>query len=61
MGIQKTKTLFQKIYELRVGSQEFDVDVKGCKKRFDWLEISLVYDKSDKLTTIYDSYNVKYA
>ena len=35
MGIQKTKTLFQKIYELRVGSQEFDVDFKGCKKRFD--------------------------
>ena len=24
---------------------------------FDWLEISLVFNKSDKHTTIYDSYN----
>ena len=26
-------------------------------RQFDWLEVSLVYDKSDKHTTIYDSYN----
>ena len=35
------------------------MDFKGCKRQFDWLEISLVYNKSDKHTTIYDSYNAK--
>ena len=27
--------------------------------QFDWIELSLVYDKSFKHTTIYDSYNVE--
>ena len=26
-------------------------------RQFDWIEISIVLDKSDKHTTIYDSYN----
>ena len=47
--------------ELQIGSEEFEVDFKGCKRQFDWLKISLVYEKSDKHTTIYDSYNVKFA
>ena len=55
MEIQKTP--FQKTYELQVGSQEIDMDFKGCKRQFDWLEISLVYDKSNKHMTIYDSCN----
>ena len=55
MEIQKTP--FQKRYELQVGSQEIDVDFKGCERQFDWLEISLVYDKRDKHITIYDSCN----
>ena len=59
MGIQKTP--YQKTYKLQVGLQELDVDFKGCKRQFDWLEISLVYNKSDKHTTIYDSYNAKCA
>ena len=29
-------------------SQEFTVDLKSCGRQFDWLEISLIYDKSDK-------------
>ena len=33
----------------------------GSNRQFDWIEISLVYDKSDKHTTIYDSYNFKLA
>ena len=50
MGIQKTQ--YQKIYELQTGSQEFTADFKGCERQFYWLEISLVYDESDKhLTT----------
>ena len=55
MEIQKTP--FQKRYELQVGSQEIDVDFKECERQFDWLEISLVYDKSDKHMTTYDSCN----
>ena len=58
MGIQKTA--YQKTYELQTGSQEFTVDFKGCERQLDWLEISLIYDKSDKHLTIYDSYNAKY-
>ena len=50
MGIQKTP--YQKTYELQVGSQEFDVDFKGCERQFYWLEILLDSDKSEKKTTI---------
>ena len=32
-----------------------------ANRQFDWIEVSLVYDKSDKHTTIYDSYNVELA
>ena len=57
MGIQKTP--YQKTYELQAGSQEFTVEFKVCDRQFDWLEISLLFDKSDKHLTIYDSYNVE--
>ena len=57
MGIQKTQ--YQNTYELEAGSQEFTVDFKGCDRHFDWLEISLLYDKSDSHLTLYDSYNVE--
>ena len=30
-------------------------------RQVDWIELSLVYDKRDKHTTIYDSYNVEIA
>ena len=29
----------------------------GANRQFDWIEISIVPDKSNKHTTIYDSYN----
>ena len=59
IGIQKTP--YQKTYEMQVGSQEFTADVKRCNRQFDWLEISLIYDKSDKYLTIYDTYIVESA
>ena len=31
----------------------------GSNRQFNWIEISLVFDKSDKDTTIYDSYNIE--
>ena len=33
---------------------------KGCEGQFDWLEKSLVYNKSDKHRTIYENYNSEY-
>ena len=59
MGIQKTA--YQKTYELQTGVQDFTVDFQGANRQFDWIEISLVYDKSDKHLTLYGSYNVECA
>ena len=53
------KTPIQKTYEINVGQYSLNIDFLGSKRQFDWLELSLVYDKSDKHTTIYDSYNVE--
>ena len=54
MGTQKT--LLQKTYEINIGQDSIDIDFLGANRQFEWLEISLVYEKSDKHTTIYDSY-----
>ena len=59
MGVQKTP--YQKFYELQTGSQDFTVDFQGANRQFDWIEISLVYDKSDKHLTAHDSYNAECA
>ena len=59
MGIQKRP--YQKTYELQTGLQKFTVDFKGCERQFDWLEIPLIYDKSDKHLTTYKIYNAKCA
>ena len=50
MGAQKT-------YEIKTGSDSINVEFLGANRQFDWLEISIVNDKSDKHSTIYDSYN----
>ena len=55
MGAQKTP--LQKTYEISVGQDSLDVEFTGLNRQFDWLEISIVHDKSDRHTTIYDSYN----
>ena len=47
----------QKTYEINVGQDSIDVEFLGADRQFDWLEISLVHDKTEKHTTIYDSYN----
>ena len=59
MGVQKTP--YQKTYELQAGSQDFTVDFQGANRQFDWIEISLVYNKSDKHLAAYDSYNAECA
>ena len=55
MGAQKTP--IQKTYEIQTGSDSLNVEFLGSNRQFDWIEISIVPDKSDKHTTIYDSYN----
>ena len=55
MGAQKTPR--QKTYEIQTGSDTLNVEFLGSNRQFDWIEISIVPDKSDKHTTIYDSYN----
>lgn len=44
-----------------MGLQEFTVDVKGCERQWDCLEVSLIYNKSDKHLTICCSYNAECA
>ena len=39
------------------GTQSYTVEFTSANRKFDWLEISLVFDKSEKLTAIYDSCN----
>lgn len=51
------KTPLQKTYEISTGQDSIDIEFLGANRQFDWLEISLVYDKSNKDTRIYDSYN----
>ena len=59
MGFQKTP--IQKTYEMSVGSDSINVDFQRSNTQVEWLEISLLFDKSGKHTTIYDSYNVELA
>ena len=59
MGIQKIPCL--KTYELQRDMQDFTVDFIDTNRQFDWVEILLVYDKSDKHLTIYNNYNAESA
>ena len=55
IGAQKTP--LQKTHEINIGQDSLDVEFLGSDRQFDRIEISVVHDKSDKHTTIYDSYN----
>ena len=55
MGAQKTPLL--KTYEISTGSDSLNVEFLGSNRQFDWVKTSIVPDKSDKHTKIYDSYN----
>ena len=44
--------------EINTGTQSLNVNFRGLNKQIEWLEISLVYDKSDQHQTIYESYDV---
>ena len=55
MGTQKIP--LQKTYHVSTGQDSIDIDFLVANRQFDWTELSLVYDKSNKHTTIYDTYN----
>ena len=57
IGAQKIP--IDKTYEINNGTDTINVDFLVANRQFDWLDLSIVYDKSDKHTTIYDSYNLK--
>ena len=52
---------YQQLFEIGTGSQSFTCTFKGTQRQFDWLEISIVYDKSYQHNTIYDSYDLELA
>ena len=50
---------FQQTFEVATGAQTISVDFQGASREFNWLEISLVYDKSYAHETVYDSYDLE--
>ena len=54
-------SLHQQEFEIATGTQSLTVTFKGVQRQFEWLEISLVYDKSYQHLTIYDSYDLELA
>ena len=52
---------FQQTFEIAAGAQTVSVDFLGASRQFDWLEVSLVYDKSYAHETVYDSYDLELA
>ena len=52
---------FQQTLEVAAGAQTISVDFHGASREFNWLEISLVYDKSYAHETVYDSYDLELA
>ena len=58
-GIKPTP--YQKCYEVNVGTQTNVAGFKGVNKQFSFLEISLVYDKSEQHNSVYDSYNAEFS
>ena len=52
---------YQKSYELVTGAQSKTITFTNAFKQFEFLEFSLVYDKSDKHLTTYDSCNAETA
>ena len=51
----------QQEFEIAVSTQSYTCTFKGAQRQFDWLEISVVYDRSYQHTTIYNSYDLELA
>ena len=54
-------SLYQQSFEINFGTQTINVNFQSTYKQFAWLEISLIYDKSNQHQIIYGSYNAELA
>ena len=52
---------YQQLFEINRGMQSSTVTFKGAQRQPEWLEISLIYDKSYQHLTIQDSYDLELA
>ena len=52
---------YQQLFEVKTGMQSFTCTFKGAQRQFDWLEISIFYNKLLQHTTIYDSQDLELA
>ena len=52
-----SEDLTRETYEINKGADSLNVEFLMANRQFDWIEISIVLDKSDKYATIFDSYN----
>ena len=52
-------TTYQQCFEINIGTQRINVNFFSANKKFAFLEVSLVYNKSDQHKAIYVSYNVE--
>ena len=59
MGTQKI--LIQDTYKINVDQDSLDIDFLGANRQFDWARLSLVYNKSNKHTIMYNIYNIEMA
>ena len=57
MGTQKTP--IQETYKINVDQNS--IDFLGANRQFDWAQLSLVYNKSNKHITMYNIYNIEMA
>ena len=46
------------MFQISKGTQSLTVTFKGPQRQFEWLEVSLVYDKSCQHLTLYNSYGL---
>ena len=59
LRISTQKTPLQISYEITIGSPSFTVDFRAANRQLNLLKISLVWDKSNKRNTVYNSFNVE--
>ena len=52
---------YQQSFEMNVGSQSQKINFYGFAAQFEFIEISLVYNRSDQHQTTYDSYDLELA
>ena len=52
---------YQQSFEVNVGTHTVNVNYQGANRKFAWIEVSLIYDRSDQHQIIDNSYNAELA